>query len=161
MKTFEQLVDGFADRDDSDEATARGRLLNANTALRFMLGGNATITIRSRRTGTRFTYKLKAAEDGAITFVSVLTGPDNGADYAYLGYVKRDVYWHGKKSRIAASAPSAVAFNWTYRQLVKRHMPDALELWHEGSCGRCGRKLTDPTSIESGFGPECITKIGF
>jgi hypothetical protein len=26
---------------------------------------------------------------------------------------------------------------------------------HEGKCGRCGRLLTVPSSIESGIGPEC------
>jgi hypothetical protein len=32
-------------------------------------------------------------------------------------------------------------------------------VWHEGSCARCGKKLTVPESIESGFGPECV-KLG-
>jgi cytochrome c553 len=28
-----------------------------------------------------------------------------------------------------------------------------------GKCGRCGRHLTDETSREQGYGPECITKV--
>jgi len=32
--------------------------------------------------------------------------------------------------------------------------PD-IEVWHSGECSRCGRKLTDPTSIEGGLGPVC------
>jgi hypothetical protein len=39
-------------------------------------------------------------------------------------------------------------------------MPDGVVIWHEGRCGRCGRRLTVPESIESGYGPECIGKIG-
>lgn len=35
-----------------------------------------------------------------------------------------------------------------------------VEIWHEGKCGRCGRQLTVPESIESGFGPECVKMIG-
>jgi hypothetical protein len=31
-----------------------------------------------------------------------------------------------------------------------------LEFWHEGRCGRCGRRLTVPDSIASGYGPECV-----
>ena len=31
--------------------------------------------------------------------------------------------------------------------------------WHEGRCGRCGRKLTVPESIEAGYGPECINLV--
>jgi len=30
-----------------------------------------------------------------------------------------------------------------------------LEIWHEGRCGRCNRKLTVPASIALGIGPEC------
>jgi hypothetical protein len=30
-----------------------------------------------------------------------------------------------------------------------------LEVWHEGRCGRCGRALTVPESVERGIGPEC------
>jgi hypothetical protein len=30
-----------------------------------------------------------------------------------------------------------------------------LEVWHEGRCGACGRRLTVPESIERGLGPEC------
>jgi hypothetical protein len=33
------------------------------------------------------------------------------------------------------------------------------DVHHEGKCGRCGRKLTVPESVKSGFGPECAGKI--
>jgi hypothetical protein len=42
---------------------------------------------------------------------------------------------------------------------AKIKMPN-LEIWHEGRCGRCGRKLTVPESIHNGYGPECIHLIG-
>lgn len=32
------------------------------------------------------------------------------------------------------------------------------EVWHEGRCGRCGRKLTVPESIETGIGPDCAKR---
>jgi len=32
-------------------------------------------------------------------------------------------------------------------------------VFHEGACGRCGRTLTVPESIASGFGPECIRYV--
>jgi hypothetical protein len=34
------------------------------------------------------------------------------------------------------------------------------EVYHEGRCGRCNRKLTVPESIETGLGPECASKLG-
>lgn len=34
-----------------------------------------------------------------------------------------------------------------------------VEVWHEGKCCKCGRKLTVPASIASGIGPECASKM--
>jgi hypothetical protein len=130
----------------------------------FMLGGNATVTLVSPKTGTRFTYKIRASEDGQVHFVSLLSGPDNEADYKYLGIIRRDIFWPGRKTPkpgdIGRDAPSSLAFAYTWAKLAKGVMP-AVEIWHEGRCGRCNRKLTVPSSIASGFGPECIGKVGF
>jgi len=145
-------------------------LTSAAAARAFMNAGRATVTLQSKRTDTRFTYKVQAphkpgnegtnaARDVAsdMRFVSVLTGADNESSYSYLGYIRRGVYFHGgHKARVSYDAPSARAFAWTWQQLQQDNLPALLEIWHEGACGRCGRKLTVPSSIESGFGPECI-----
>ena len=137
-----------------------GHFADAATATRFMFAGKATFTLRSLKSGTRFTYRISASEDGAVHFVALLSGPDNSEDYQYLGIIRRGVYWHGKKSRVAADAPSVRAFDWTWRALASGHLPTTVEIWHAGACGRCGRPLTVPESIAAGFGPECINKIG-
>jgi hypothetical protein len=38
-------------------------------------------------------------------------------------------------------------------------LQDFVEVWHEGTCGKCGRALTVPSSIENGLGPECIKSL--
>jgi hypothetical protein len=128
---------------------------------KFILAGRATFTIVSLKTSTRFTYRVKVCEnDASLHFVQVLTGPDNTADYRYLGIIRRGVFFHTKKSSIAPTAPCAVAFAWFWRNTVSRADIGGLaEIHHEGRCGRCGRLLTVPESIQSGFGPECATKI--
>lgn len=35
-----------------------------------------------------------------------------------------------------------------------------IEVWHEGRCGRCARRLTVPESILIGIGPECAEIMG-
>jgi Family of unknown function (DUF6011) len=65
----------------------------------------------------------------------------------------------GQKSRVGREAPSAKAFDWAWRALTKGTMPANLEVWHEGRCGRCGRKLTVPESIARGIGPECAGRM--
>lgn len=64
------------------------RFQTATAAREFALGGNAVLTLQSEKTGARFTYKIRAAQDGAVSFVSVLTGQDNEGDYTYLGIIK-------------------------------------------------------------------------
>jgi hypothetical protein len=125
---------------------------------RFILAGNATFTIVSAKTGTRFTYKIRAKEvDGGSTlhFVSVLTGSDNENDFTFLGTVFGGTrFKHSAKSHIGEEAPSARAFAWAFGRILADTLTNA-SVHHEGRCGRCGRKLTVPRSIELGLGPEC------
>jgi len=142
------------------------RFTTAVASRDFMLGGNATVTLVSTKTGTRFTYKIRAADDGKVHFVSLLNGPDNESDYKYLGrIVDGEKLWIGRRvpkaGDIGMDAPSALAFQWAWERLCRGVMLDSLEIWHEGRCGRCSRKLTVPSSIASGFGPECAGKVGF
>jgi hypothetical protein len=132
----------------------------------FALAGNARLTLVSKRSGARFTYKIRKPEEKdtimlrpPIHFVSVLTGPDNWVNYVYLGTIdKIGNYRRGAKSHIGVMAPSAVAFEWFWRGLMMRKLSYDLEVWHEGRCCRCGRALTVPESIEPGIGPKCAKR---
>lgn len=134
---------------------------------KFMVAGNATVTLTKKSNGDRFTYSIKAPSvttdkggrkidrEATIRFVSLMVTPDNEGYYQYLGNIFTNgmTYSHGRKSKIDWQAPSSKHFwrAWNY--------PDEFELHHEGKCGRCGRKLTVPASIESGYGPECVGKV--
>jgi hypothetical protein len=124
----------------------------------FMLGGNAKVTIVSLKSGARFTYQIKRKDledERFLHFVSVLNGPDNTADFTFLGTIfGGDQYRHGTRSRIDAGAPSAKAFAWVWNHLDSTNF----EVWHSGECSRCGRELTDPESIARGLGPVCAEK---
>jgi hypothetical protein len=131
-------------------------------ALTFLLAGNAYATFKSEKTGTHFTYHVTAVTGSATAtspvthFVAVLTRPDH---YEYVGCVYKSLtFAHGAKSKIAKDAQSVVAFMWVWRKLRAGSVPDVLSVYHEGRCGRCGRQLTRPESIESGVGPECAKK---
>jgi hypothetical protein len=125
----------------------------------FILAGNAYFTIRSEVTGNRFTYRVKKADDSEIWFVSVLSGPNNTSDYIYLGLINKDLdFMRTKGSKISVDAPSFKAFKWFWGKIWD--LPSSVSVFHEGRCGRCGRMLTVPESVESGFGPECIQMVG-
>lgn len=154
------------------ENTMRGKIEDGAQARGLMLAGNAMITLASTSTGARFTYQIVRAKDarparpinGVVVddgpfFVRLLNGSNNEADFTYLGTIGRyGVYRHGRKSRVGEDAPSVRAFTWAWTRLNNETIPEGLEVWHEGRCCRCGRKLTVPGSIESGLGPECAQK---
>lgn len=137
----------------------RASFSDSKATVAFMLAGNAHVTFQSERTGAHYTYHVALAPrrtDGSpVThFVAVLTGADS---YEYVGFIRnRAVYVHGgHRSRIARTAKSHMAFGWTWAHLTAGRMPETLTVWHEGRCGKCGRRLTDPESIASGLGPIC------
>lgn len=136
-------------------------LTTAADAKVFVLAGNARITLVSQRTGQRFTYRVRLSNDGRVHFVSVLSGPDNETSYQYLGVVRDRKFSRTAKSRITEGAPSHLAFDFFWAWVVEKdRLPAGLECWHEGSCGRCGRPLTVPSSIERGIGPDCAEMMG-
>jgi Family of unknown function (DUF6011) len=130
--------------------------------LSFILAGNAYFTIRSVKTGARYTYRVSKAEDGTTKyFVSFLVGPDNYSNYKYLGMIENNTFRLTKASLNAGfnrETKPVVAFSWTFEKLKANVEPPNTEIWHAGRCGRCGRKLTVPESIELGLGPECASK---
>lgn len=140
-----------------------GQLSTAADVQRYMLAGKAKITIRSIKTGNRFTYKITKKKDGEIWFVNLLRGPDNENDFQYMGVIKPSgkgfIFTLTAKSRVTDDALSMKAFKWMFARVSVDLLPDNLEVWHEGTCGRCGRSLTVPESISNGIGPECIKKM--
>lgn len=128
-------------------------------AFEFMVAGNSTVTLKSKKSGKHFTYKIKKAKDKAILFVSVLFG-DNTSDYMYIGCIFDDKgIVITKGSKCTAEALSFKVFKWAWEHIKRLDIPKDLEVWHEGRCGRCGRKLTEPESIACGLGPICRGKV--
>jgi hypothetical protein len=127
----------------------------------FVLAGKAIFTVQNEKTGNRFTYKVKQAQDdGApkkVWFVSVLNGPDNGSNYAYIGTIFGNDFRHTKKSTVTPEAQSFKVFAWMIKHNLT--LPEFVKLHHEGFCCRCGRRLTVPESIKSGMGPECAKRV--
>lgn len=133
-----------------------GHKLNNSDALKFIFAGKSLVTFLNTKTGNRFTFKVKQAKNSNLFFVSVLTNPET---YSYIGTVTEGVYRHGKKSNITTDAQSVKTFQYVINKLRLNNLPDFVEVWHEGKCGKCGRTLTVPSSIASGLGPECIKSL--
>jgi len=160
-----------------EQSEFKGQLEDVESIKAFCLGGNARVTIKSKTSGKRYTYRInkkRGAEETDPFFVGVLRGSSNETDFAFIGslfvmsapdqdgvIVPMEVphFVWSRKSVCKSNAPSVVAFNWFWRQIEAGVMPPSLEVWHEGRCGCCGRTLTVPTSIKNGIGPECMMKL--
>ena len=155
------------DREGGDNFVASpSRIASAEAALAFILAGNAYFTVRSAKTGVRYTFRVSLNKSGQkngwkpMHFVSLLTGPDNTADYTYLGAIRTGLFYLTRASQMNEQSTPVRAFRYLYEHLSAKRFPADLELWHEGRCGRCGRKLTVPESVERGIGPECASIMG-
>lgn len=147
------------------------RMTDVNRIRNFLVAGNATFTIVSRRTGTRFTYNLGCKKsDREVMFLKVLCGPDK---FKFAGCVREDHegrlrYYHSDKAQIARTCDSVAAFDWFLVRLqshwtngpYNNSVHPMLEFWHEGKCGKCNRPLTVPDSIATGLGPDCAAMMG-
>lgn len=121
----------------------------------FMLAGKAIFTLVSTKTGARYTYRVRKAQDKDIWFVSFLRGADNTSDYSYLGIIRDQKFHLTAKSKLPADSTPVVAIQWFVDRLLTGQPTEGVEFWHAGRCARCGRLLTVPDSIASGYGPEC------
>jgi len=145
----------------------------------FFLAGKATFTVKvpvafAEKNGTNlhYTFKIQQSEPSEkypnpAHFVKLLNGPDNTSDFAYLGKL---IAGTGEVTLSGKSCAGEGA--WSVR-IVRRVMAQFFEgeglaaiqatgweIDHMGKCGRCGRPLTVPESIECGIGPDCAEQMG-
>lgn len=144
--------------------TTTHQFQNLDDARAYALAGNATMTLESLRSGAHYTYRIRQAKDkvsgepqAGVYFVSLLTeGNADEGTFHYLGMIKDGKFFATKASASRALTPSFKAFQFFF-QINQLH-PE-LAIRHEGRCGRCGRTLTVPASIDAGIGPECASKM--
>lgn len=152
-----------------------GKLRFPGEIRKYILGGNSCFTIRCN--GVRRTYKVKSTtadrnanwstgnQDRSQYFISLKTGPgDSFSDYSYMGMLRQTTDGDYRLVETAKSQAKRGSAAWDlFAKLwysIERgcRVPSNFEFWHEGSCCMCGRRLTVPSSIESGIGPECAGK---
>ena len=132
--------------------------LNGNLVA-YIFAGNATITVENTATGNKEVYIIKKPFDDGPHFVSSLVGRGNIEKHLGTIFQNQKYVYNRKKSKIPQDSQTARVFEWAFPRMLKGTLPEQVEVNHAGYCGRCGRLLTVPVSIQSGFGPVCINKI--
>lgn len=124
--------------------------------LKFIFGGKSFVTFLNTNTSNRFTYKVVKHKTDDIYFINVLTSPDT---YTFFGTYRNGQFKHSPKARISAEAQSVKVFQFVIAKLATNTLSNLIEIYHDGRCGKCGKQLTVPESVETGFGPECYKRI--
>jgi hypothetical protein len=154
------------------QTTSDHRFQTTEDARAFALAGNAIITLQSARTGNHFTYKIVAPDaekqerrgfaPEPVWFVKLLTsGSADQGEFTYLGMIRNQGpsgLWFAttRATRVRGDSACILAFNYFFNHRGEKD----LIVRHECRCGRCGRTLTEPESIDSGYGPECRAILG-
>lgn len=141
----------FAPSTDVDE----GRML--------CVSGSLTATVSSRATGKHMTVRLRCSrrdENGRVRWPTVpfaeashiFVDDFDGEEIARYEPAAGVMRWG---SRVTPAAQWTVAALLRYLAGADDKLVRQAELAVVSHCRRCGRDLTDPESIERGYGPDC------
>ena len=120
-------------------------------------------TLVDTLTKTHITYKTvfdKAMDD--FTISAKTTGNkyiEIGSFYYSFFLAKTEATWLLSHKEGFHDDPMFTLLLKFYLGLTKKQIPSNIEIWHPCRCRKCKRLLTDPTSIDRGFGPGCAAKM--
>jgi len=132
----------------------------------FIKAGKAVFTINNPQ-GKYFTYKINKKvfkENGKETtlFFAMVKKGQNWFDYKYIGIYnpEKNKVFTGIKSNFQYNSIEYKVLDWALKTIDRAtDIPKGYEIRHEGKCGKCGKRLTTPESLEYGIGPECIKRL--
>jgi hypothetical protein len=138
---------------------------NINITREFLTSGTAIFTV-SNPEGAHYTYRISAPDEqrdpaNPTYFLSYMYGPDNTSDYTYMAMMNGGgAVFLTKASKVKAGEKIFEVAKWAIRVVWNgKAAPEGYKIQHIGKCGRCGRPLTTPESLETGIGPICSGKM--
>jgi len=132
-----------------------------------LLAGNATFYVKNTITGNKFTFKIFKRNVYVKNFAirnKKWKYFANSERSTKLGYIsKEDVFIPtngykpiGKLSTNPYYKWPVEAFAWFWLRV--NALPNNVEVKHANRCVRCGKVLTDESSMSKWFGPICYKK---
>lgn len=125
--------------------------MNIDQIQEFLKAGKPTFTVVSNKTGEHRTFKGQMSDNGKMLWVSLLVAPDT---YQYAGTLFPATWDYRTTAKSPANHPIHKVLGYFAAGLRMKDLRQ-MEFKHAGRCGRCGRELTTPESIDAGLGPVC------
>ena len=125
----------------------------------YIHGGHGVVTLQAPG-GKHFTYCFKKPHresnfrEGTL-FAYCIEGKN---EYNYVGMYDVKSFRKTANSEYDEDSEQFKGAQYIiYMSLKDFNTP--MKLYHEGVCCLCGKKLTNPESIERGIGPQCVKTI--
>ncbi len=138
-------------------------LRGAEVIKNYCMGGHAIVTLSSP-THVHHTYFIRAPwksdkDDFSKDTRFVYTLHSNGR-WLYVGQLIKNGTIFKKTKSSYYEEDSEVFKGMKYiLKMMNSDFETPMVLRHEGCCSRCGRRLTDPESIERGMGKRCSEHV--
>lgn len=125
----------------------------------YIFAGKAIFTVVSSKMGWRYTYKITQTKSNKDNYtIKVLYGSDNTEDYKHIGILNRRLL--SLESYNIENGQIRLLMSFIHMLLNPlMEWPETCEFYKSDKCAACGRLLTTPESIESGYGPRCYSRI--
>lgn len=153
-------LDRLAEKQEPDEdAISETEVVYASRPSATVPDGYYTVVLGGVAPGIdeeHRTLRVKTVKTGNLagkTIVSYLAGSDNESDYVGFGFLDGPTLSLWKRFREDGELPLAVGILLDDPEAAGRGYALA-----SGNCYVCGRRLTEPESIELGIGPICRGK---
>lgn len=129
----------------------------------MLAAGALTATVTSKKSGQHVTLRMRACLKDERTGKWPRV-PYEGASHVFIEDFdgERVATFYPKSGVIFYADRASVAARWTVAALLRflagrfPTFESVAELASADACGRCGKQLSDPVSLERGLGPECF-----
>jgi hypothetical protein len=134
----------------------------------YFFAGRSVLTFQNPNTGSHMTVKISQARDKQdrkkklpIFFINVSMLGDRETGYVFGGTLFQDTM----TLKLSKHAPSGsqlgkiMLFLFHAVQNPQILREKRVGVLHEGRCFRCCLPLTHPESINTGFGPDCLSMV--
>lgn len=141
----------------------RGHFNDMSKLENYVKGGRGIVTLHNPKSGNHRSYEFRRPNNPEdflddTLFVYVLTS-DN--IWLYVGmYSWRTKYFRlTRASRFSYKHEIVKGIIYLIKMIRGEKPNTIMQVWHEGVCSVCGRKLTTPKSVMWGIGPRCRKAI--
>ncbi len=157
------MTDDEPTTDTTDESPPQGPVLD-------LIARDYTITLVNAETGDHRTLRTRTVRNGGMEgkkIIELLRGGDS--DYIAFGFVvpamsgHRVVVWKSYRGKMDLATGE---YEKSKFDILANMIEDpaywggrGVEYRFAQRCLRCGRELTNPDSLDSGYGPECIKYV--